>query len=125
MVKNPPSNAGDMDLTPRQGTKIPHGVGELEGPSAATKTAVCGGEQHPPHTHTKNDPLKGHGHGIPLTSRLTVRVLMEMEPHMIFPPLTGQHRLNGHEFKQPPGDSEEQGSLACFSPWGHKESDKT
>ena len=23
------------------------------------------------------------------------------------------------------GDSEGQGSLACFSPWGHKESDKT
>ena len=23
------------------------------------------------------------------------------------------------------GDSEGQGSLACFSPWGHKESDMT
>ena len=23
------------------------------------------------------------------------------------------------------GDSEEQGSLACYSPWGHKESDTT
>ena len=28
-----------------------------------------------------------------------------------------QHRLNGHEFKQTPGDSEGQGSLACCSPW--------
>ena len=33
------------------------------------------------------------------------------------------HRLNGHEFEQVPGDSEGQGSLACCSPWGHKESD--
>ena len=33
------------------------------------------------------------------------------------------HRLNGREFEQTPGDSEGQGSLACHSPWGHKESD--
>ena len=25
------------------------------------------------------------------------------------------HRVNGHEFEQTPGDSEEQGSLACCS----------
>ena len=30
------------------------------------------------------------------------------------------HQLNGHEFKQTPGDSEGQGSLACWSPWGLK-----
>ena len=30
------------------------------------------------------------------------------------------HRLNGHEFEQTPGDSEGQGSLACYSPWGCK-----
>ena len=30
-----------------------------------------------------------------------------------------------HEFEQAPGDSEEQGNLACCSPWGHKESDTT
>ena len=35
------------------------------------------------------------------------------------------HRLNGHEFEQAPGDSEGQGSLACCSPWGHKELDTT
>ena len=35
------------------------------------------------------------------------------------------HRLDGHEFKQTPGDSEGQGTLACCSPWGHKESDTT
>ena len=27
------------------------------------------------------------------------------------------HWLNGHEFGQAPGDGEEQGSLACCSPW--------
>ena len=32
------------------------------------------------------------------------------------------HRLNGHELEQTPGDGEGQGSLACCSPWGHKES---
>ena len=35
------------------------------------------------------------------------------------------HWLNGHEFGQTPGDSEGQGSLACCSPWGLKESDTT
>ena len=36
------------------------------------------------------------------------------------------HRqLNGHEFKQTPGDSEGQGGLACYSPWGCKESEMT
>ena len=35
------------------------------------------------------------------------------------------HWLNGHEFEQTPGDSEGQGSLACCSPWGLQESDRT
>ena len=35
------------------------------------------------------------------------------------------HWLNGHEFEQIPGDSEGQGILACYSPWGHKELDTT
>ena len=34
-------------------------------------------------------------------------------------------RLNGHEFEQAPEDAEGQGSLACCSPWGCKESDTT
>ena len=33
--------------------------------------------------------------------------------------------LSGYEFEQTPGDSEEQGSLACCGPWGRKESDMT
>ena len=35
------------------------------------------------------------------------------------------HQFNGHEFVQGPRDSEGQGSLACCSPQGHKESDMT
>ena len=31
------------------------------------------------------------------------------------------HQLNGHESEQTLGDSEEQGSLVCCSPWGRKE----
>ena len=30
------------------------------------------------------------------------------------------HRLNGHEFEQALGNGEGQGSLACYSPQGHK-----
>ena len=33
--------------------------------------------------------------------------------------------LNGHEFEQILGDSEEQRSLAGYSAWGRKESDMT
>ena len=32
------------------------------------------------------------------------------------------HLLSGHEFEQTPGDSERQGSLACYSPWSDKQS---
>ena len=35
------------------------------------------------------------------------------------------HRLNGHEFEQALGVGDGQGSLACFNPWGYKESDMT
>ena len=37
----------------------------------------------------------------------------------------GHHRLNGHELEKAPGGGEGQGSLACCSPWGHKELDTT
>ena len=33
------------------------------------------------------------------------------------------HQLNKHEFEQTLGDSEEQESLLCYSPWSPKESD--
>ena len=35
------------------------------------------------------------------------------------------HQLDGHEFEQTLRVGKGQGSLACFSPWGHKESDMT
>ena len=35
------------------------------------------------------------------------------------------HPLNGYAFEQAPGDGKGQGSLACYSPWGPKESDTT
>ena len=35
------------------------------------------------------------------------------------------HWLNDHEFEQAPGVGDGQGSLACCSPWGRKDSDIT
>ena len=35
------------------------------------------------------------------------------------------HQLDEHEFKQSLGVDDGQGSLACCSPWGRKESDTT
>ena len=35
------------------------------------------------------------------------------------------HWLSGHDFEQPSGDDEGQGSLVCCSPWDHKELDTT
>ena len=55
-----------------------------------------------------------------LTHRMCVeKVTIEDE-------MVGWHRqVNGHEFEQAPGDGEGQGSLACCSPWGRKESNMT
>ena len=35
------------------------------------------------------------------------------------------HRVNGHDFEQALGAADAQRGLACYSPWGHKESDRT
>ena len=35
------------------------------------------------------------------------------------------HQLYGHEFEPAPGVGDGQGSLACHSPWGHKNLDMT
>ena len=35
------------------------------------------------------------------------------------------HQFNGHVFEQTLGYGEGQGSLACCSPWGHKQLEKT
>ena len=40
--------------------------------------------------------------------------------------MVGWHQqLNGHEFEQALGIGDEQGSVACCSPWDHKELDTT
>ena len=40
--------------------------------------------------------------------------------------MAGWHQgLDGRESEQAPGAGDEQGSLACCNPWGHKESDTT
>ena len=36
-----------------------------------------------------------------------------------------RHQLDGHEFEQTPEVGDGQRSLACCSPWGHKELDTT
>ena len=35
------------------------------------------------------------------------------------------HRLDGYEYEQTIGAADGQGTLACCSPWGRKESDMT
>ena len=35
------------------------------------------------------------------------------------------HQLVGHDLEQAPGVGDREGSLACCSPWGHRESDRT
>ena len=35
------------------------------------------------------------------------------------------HQLDGHNFELAPRVGDGQGSLACCSPWGHKESEMT
>ena len=56
-----------------------------------------------------NDPVAGKDWG-------------QVEKGVTEDEMVGRHHwLNGHEFEQAPGDGEGQGSLACYSPWGHKE----
>ena len=43
------------------------------------------------------------------------------EKGMIEDKLVGwHHQLSGHEFETAPGNCEGQGSLVCYSPWGHR-----
>ena len=43
----------------------------------------------------------------------------------VFSPARTCHRHSGHKFEWAPGVGDGQGSLACCSPWGCKESDTT
>ena len=48
------------------------------------------------------------------------------EKRMIEDEMVGWHHwLNGHEFESPLGVGDGQGGLACYSPWGRKELDRT
>ena len=54
------------------------------------------------------------------------KTLMQEEKGVTDDEMVGwHHQLNGHDSEQTQGDGEGQGSLACCSPWGHKESDMT
>ena len=62
---------------------------------------------------------------ITLSTKVCLVKAME-EKGMIEDEMVGwHHQLDGHEFEQAPGAGDGQGSMACFSPWGHKESDTT
>ena len=61
-------------------------------------------------------------------------LLLFLSPSLPLPPLLSSscnmmvgwhHRLRGREFEQALRDGEGQGSLACCSPWGRKETDTT
>ena len=48
-----------------------------------------------------------------------------LEKTLVLGKFEGRRRLDGHEFEQAPGVGDGQGSLACCSQWGRKESDAT
>ena len=55
MVKNPPSNAGDVGSIPGRGTKIPHAAGQLSLRATATELAHLN-ERENPHATTREKP---------------------------------------------------------------------
>ena len=50
VVKNPPSNAGDVGSIPGQGTKIPHATGQLSPRATTTEPAHLNERAHVPQT---------------------------------------------------------------------------
>ena len=54
MVKNLPSNAGKVGLTPGWGTKIPHAKGQLSLQATTTETHMRQGQP----VHCKEDPAQ-------------------------------------------------------------------
>ena len=61
VVKNQPSNAGDMDSLPCQGTKIPHAAGQLSQCAATTEPVrrnswACA--LWSPHPRTREKPVR-------------------------------------------------------------------
>ena len=56
-----------------------------------------------------------------MTASVTFLVPLQLEDEKV----GWHHRLDGHQFEQASGTDDGQGSLACCSPWGRKESDTT
>ena len=71
--------------------------------------------------------LQYFGHLMQRTDSLgKILMLEKIEGRMTEDEMVGwHHQLDGHEFEQVPGAGDGQGSLACCSPWGHKDSDTT
>ena len=61
----------------------------------------------------QEDPLKKE---MATHSGILAWEILQTEDEM----LGWHHRLNRHKFEQTPGDSEEEGSLVCCSPWGQR-----
>ena len=77
-------------------------------------------EEKDPITVVKSDQqsFREVKHGLPSRS--------EWESHLKVTRVEAKsERINEHGCEQAPGDGEGQRSLACCSPWGHKESDTT
>ena len=72
------------------------------------------GSGHSTRTRGQRDPLKAGLTALPLSGPL---------PRCSFSLLPSD--ISEHDLGQTLGDGEGQGSLACCSPWGHKESDTT
>ena len=51
---------------------------------------------------------------------VSIMIYGKVELYSLFRGVGWHHWLNRHEFEQTRGDSEGQGSLACYSPWGQK-----
>ena len=58
VVKNPPSNAGDMGLTPGQVTKIPHAAGQLAHMAPPRPDAAIINKCLKKKEHTQRKPLR-------------------------------------------------------------------
>ena len=72
--------------------------------------------------------LQYFGHLMQRTSSLEKTLMLgdwKQEKQMTDEMVGWHHRLDGHEFEKALGGGDGQGSLACCSPWGQKESDMT
>ena len=76
----------------------------------------------PSHSHHKRGGVRD---GDEDPAQTAARELLEEKATTEDEMVGWHHQLNGYEFEKTQGDNEGQGSLACCSPWGHKEPDIT